>query len=165
MPALDVETRVALMERDITQITGFFERLDSTMEKLTDVSAAIKKLLAVHEVKLARNEESTGQVYRILDQHRSEAKDQDIKIFETIKQTKLDLKEDMNKLEERILDELGTIKENQVNFYSNTGKRVDNLEGWKWKFTGIAVLLGFAATQVFSFLSSYFSNVLANLHK
>ena len=165
MPPFDVETRVALVERDISQMTGFFGRLDSTMEKLTDVSAAIKELLAVHEVKLQRNEESTGQVFKILDQHRTEAKDQEHKISESIKQTKDDIKEEMSKLEERLVSEIGAIKTAQTDFYKGIGKRVGSLESWKWQAAGVILIVGFIFTQFAGFVSNYFANVFANLLK
>ena len=33
------------------------EKLDSTIDKLTDISSSIKSMLAVHEEKLSKNEE------------------------------------------------------------------------------------------------------------
>ncbi len=75
MAAPDMNTKVALLERDVNQMASLFERLDSTIEKLADVSSSIKELLAVHEVKLARNEETTSNVYKIVDQRRLETEE------------------------------------------------------------------------------------------
>ena len=70
----DIETRVALVERDVSQMASLFKKLDETMDKLVDVSASIKELLAVHEVKLQKTEESTTDIYKLLEINRQDAK-------------------------------------------------------------------------------------------
>jgi hypothetical protein len=62
-----LEAKVAVLERDMTQMSSFFEKLDTTMEKLSDVSSSIKQLLAVHDLKINQHEEVNVDVYSALD--------------------------------------------------------------------------------------------------
>jgi len=63
----NLEVRVAVLERELMQISGLFDRLDATLEKLTDVSQSIKQLLAVHEMKLNQNDSTHQDIYRQFD--------------------------------------------------------------------------------------------------
>jgi len=70
----EIETRVAILERDIDQMSGFFTKLDTTMDKLSDVSSSIKELLAVHEVKLTKQDDITSDIYNVLKEIKDENK-------------------------------------------------------------------------------------------
>lgn len=63
----NLEVRVAVLERELMQISGLFDRLDATLEKLTDVSQSIKQLLAVHEMKLSQHDSTHQDIYRQFD--------------------------------------------------------------------------------------------------
>ena len=49
----ELETKVKLLEKEIHDRKGVFQRLDIAIEKLTDVSNSINRMLAVHEEKIA----------------------------------------------------------------------------------------------------------------
>ena len=53
----DLKVEVAGVKKDIEQAYNLNSRLDTAIEKLTDVSTSIKQMLAVHEEKIARQEQ------------------------------------------------------------------------------------------------------------
>ncbi len=55
----ELETKVKLLEKEIHDRKGVFQRLDIAIEKLTDVSNCINRMLAVHEEK--RSEDGAEQ--------------------------------------------------------------------------------------------------------
>jgi hypothetical protein len=66
--AQELKTHVALLEKDVTQMTMFVEKLDSAIEKLADVSASIKELLAVHDHKLNQQSQVNSEIYDMIKQ-------------------------------------------------------------------------------------------------
>lgn len=68
----EIETRVAVIENNLEKMSGFFDRLDTTMEKLTEVSSSIKELLAVHELKINQNDDRTAQLLRQMEIRREQ---------------------------------------------------------------------------------------------
>ena len=52
--AVDIEG----MKKDIANASMFHSRLDTAIDKLTDVSTSIKQMLAVHEQKLSQTEKT-----------------------------------------------------------------------------------------------------------
>ena len=58
-----VETEVELLKREVKGMKIIHGRLDTAIEKITEVSNCINRMLAVHEERLSQQEES---------QHRAE---------------------------------------------------------------------------------------------
>ena len=54
----DLETEVKLLKKELEDQRKIHDRLDVAIEKLTDVSNSIHRMLAVHEEKLTRQEEA-----------------------------------------------------------------------------------------------------------
>ena len=68
----DLETEVQLIKRDIEDVKSIHGRLDVAIDKLTDVSNCINRMLAVHEEKLSRQEESSYDLEKQIESRRSE---------------------------------------------------------------------------------------------
>ena len=68
----ELETEVQLLKRDIEDVKSIHGRLDVAIDKLTDVSNSIHRMLAVHEEKLARQEEASVELEQQIEKRRSE---------------------------------------------------------------------------------------------
>jgi hypothetical protein len=75
MDEKDILTKVALLERDMSRINLILEKLDATIDKLSDFSSSIKELLAVHDHKLQMQLNVNEEIFNIIkelkeDNHR-----------------------------------------------------------------------------------------------
>jgi pyruvate kinase len=61
----ELETKVAVLERDISQMMNYCDKIDVTMEKLTDISISLKQMLAVHEHKLGQHALADEDLYAL----------------------------------------------------------------------------------------------------
>ena len=68
----ELETEVKLLKKELQDQAKIHDRLDVAIEKLTDVSNSIHRMLAVHEEKIARQEEATIEADRKLEDRRTE---------------------------------------------------------------------------------------------
>ena len=66
----DLETEVQLIKRDIEDVKSIHGRLDVAIDKLTDVSNCINRMLAVHEEKLSRQEDSSVELEKQIESRR-----------------------------------------------------------------------------------------------
>ena len=57
----DINTEVALLKKEVSDIKVIFSRLDVAIEKITDVSSCVNRMLAVHEEKIANQEEAQSR--------------------------------------------------------------------------------------------------------
>ena len=68
----ELETEVRLLKKELEDQAKIHDRLDVAIEKLTDVSNSINRMLAVHEEKIARQEEALYDAEQQIEVRRSE---------------------------------------------------------------------------------------------
>ena len=129
MPDLQVD--IAKLKKDIEQVNNINVRLDTAIDKLTDVSTSIKSMLAVHEEKISRQEQIDDIIFGKLKDRETE-----------IDKVHRELSKEIQHLEKRLLVEIKTIK---LDF----GARVGILERYKWLIMGGAIVLGWILSSNF----------------
>ena len=137
----ELETEVELLKKELHDQRKIHDRLDIAIEKLTDVSNSIHRMLAVHEEKIARQEEALFEAENKIEERRSELSS---KIDELHSRITTNTKEIMsaaasqhqeqNKEIQKIRDELST--------------RVGVLEKWRWIIIGGSIIIGFIAQKI-----------------
>ena len=136
----ELETEVRLLKKELQDQAKIHDRLDVAIEKLTDVSNSINRMLAVHEEKLGRQEEAIFEAEQKLEIRRTELT---IKIDELHSRITTNTKEIMtaaatqhaeqNKEIQKIRDE---IKD-----------RVGVLEKWRHVLIGASIVAGFVLNK------------------
>jgi prefoldin subunit 5 len=66
MEIQEITTKVAILERDMSRITLIIDKLDATIDKLSDFSSSIKELLAVHDHKLQVQIDVNNEIYSLI---------------------------------------------------------------------------------------------------
>jgi chromosome segregation ATPase len=116
---------IAVLKADKDTSGQVHQRLDDAITKLTDISAGIKSMLAVHEEKLRRVDTSQDDLFSILEDRRRE--------WET----------DLKDLHSRISTQSRDLREAIDQVTNRLDSRVGVLERWRWLIIGGAILLGF----------------------
>ena len=140
----ELETEVELLKRELHDQKKIHDRLDVAIEKLTDVSNSINRMLAVHEEKLTRQEEAIFEAEQKIEVRRGELL---VKIDELHSRVTTNTKEIMtaasaqhtqqNKEIQRIRDELVS--------------RVGVLEKWRHVLIGGSIVIGFMLHKFIDF--------------
>ena len=120
----DLKVEVAGIKKDIEQVNNLNGRLDTAIEKLTDVSTSIKQMLAVHEEKIARQEQIDEVIFDKLKERAGE--------IDTVHR---ELSKEIQQVEKRLLIEMKQIK-------LDIGSRVGILEKYRWLIMGGAIVVG-----------------------
>ncbi len=131
---MSVETEIALLKREVDDMKGIHVRLDSAIEKIAEVSSSLHTVIAVHEEKLARQEETLEESEKQL---RVNVQELHSRITTNAKETS----QHMSEMERRLLDELQTIRKEMSN-------RVGMLEKWKWVIVGGSIVAGFIIQKI-----------------
>ena len=140
----ELETEVELLKRELHDQKKIHDKLDVAIEKLTDVSNSIHRMLAVHEEKITRQEESIMDAEQKIERRRAELSKQ---IDELHSRVTTNTKEIMtaasaqhaqqNKEIQRIRDELVS--------------RVGVLEKWRHVLIGGSIVIGFMLHKFVNF--------------
>ena len=125
----DLSTEVELLKREVKSMNVIHGRLDTAIEKLTEVSNCINRMLAVHEERLGQQEES---------QHRAEQEfTSDIK--ELHSRITTNAKEIMGAATLQHKEHTEAIQK----LRDDIARRVGVLEKWRWIIIGGSIVLGF----------------------
>tara|TARA_B100001996_G_C18505090_1_gene532998 strand:- start:354 stop:788 length:435 start_codon:yes stop_codon:yes gene_type:complete len=132
----ELETEVELLKKELHDQKKIHDRLDIAIEKLTDVSNSIHRMLAVHEEKIARQEEAIFEAENKIEERRSELL---TKIDELHSRITTNTKEIMtlaSSQHESQNKEIQKIKDELI-------VRVGVLEKWRHVLIGGSIVIGF----------------------
>ena len=65
-------TDLQVLKNEVEQVASVNTKLDSAIDKLTDISGSIKSMLAVHEEKLSKQEEIDKAIFNLIENRRVE---------------------------------------------------------------------------------------------
>ena len=136
MASVNVETEIELLKREVSDMKQIHVRLDTAIEKIADVSSSLHTVIAVHEEKLARQEET-------LDENEKHFRDNIQDLHSRITTNAKETSQHMSEMERRLLEELQTIRKEM-------SSRVGMLEKWKWVIVGGSIVAGFSIQKVIS---------------
>ena len=131
------ETEIELLKRDVSEMKQIHVRLDTAIDKIADVSSSLHTIMAVHEEKLLRQEET-------LDGQEKEFRDNIQELHSRITTNAKETHKAMSDMERRLLEELQTIRKEM-------SSRVGMLEKWKWLIVGGSIVAGFIIQKIITF--------------
>ena len=111
---VDIQIQLEGLRKDVENVNNIQTKIDTAIEKMTDVSTSIKSMLAVHEEKLTKQEQIDEVIF---DKLRERASDIN-KVYD-------DLHKNITQVERRLLLEIKSLRQ-------DIGGRVSMLERWKW---------------------------------
>jgi hypothetical protein len=150
-----LETKVAVIEHDLKQIQTVFSRLDLAIEKIGDVSNCINKMLAVHDVKLDRQETINEDIYASLEVHRQETKESNAELHSRITTTTRELEAKIQSTEDKMLAAISGLKTSVDKEEEKNKNRIDKLEKTKYIMIGGGIVIGAIITKIFPLLMKF----------
>ena len=125
----DINTEVALLKKEVSDIKVIFSRLDVAIEKITDVSSCVNRMLAVHEEKIANAEEAQTKA--------------NVEFTNDIKELHSRVTSNYKELTEMITMNHKEQALHIQQLKNDLNSRVGILERWRWLIIGGAIVIGF----------------------
>ena len=130
----DLTTEVELLKREVGNVNIIHGRLDTAIEKLTEVSNCINRMLAVHEERLGQQEESQ---HRAAQEFTSDIKELHSRITTNTKEllaTSTQQHKEHTEAIQKLRDDIA--------------RRVGVLEKWRWIIIGGSIVFGFVIQKL-----------------
>ena len=140
----DIRVELATIKQELENVNSIQGRLDTAIDKLTDVSTSIKSMLAVHEEKIQRQEQIDDIIFKKL-------KDRDSEVDEVFR----DLQREMDQVEKRLLNEIRSLR-------NDISGRVGVLEKYRWIILGGFLAIGWILSKNFKFIMQMMSGTGLN---
>ena len=140
----DIETEVELLKSKVSDMEKLHVRLDDAIGKLTELSSCINKMLAVHEEKLANQEEAVFAAEELIEQRRTEFSNE---IKELHSRITTNTKEIMSIATSQHKEHSEAISK----LHTDINKRVGVLEKWRHVLIGGSIVIGFVLHRMIDF--------------
>ena len=140
----DLETDIELLKSKVSDMEKLHVRLDDAIGKISEVSNCINRMLAVHEEKLANQEEAVFAAEELIEQRRTEFSN-DIK--ELHSRITTNTKEIMSIATSQHKEHSEAISK----LHTDINKRVGVLEKWRHVLIGGSIVIGFILHSMINF--------------
>jgi DNA repair exonuclease SbcCD ATPase subunit len=116
-------------------------RIESAIERLTDISSDLKSMIAVQETRISQHEKQAEAVEIKLEKRREELDTKLKDVYDTIRRQ-----------DQAILIEIKAIREEHNKHYECLNEKFNTIQKFIWMSIGGGVALGYG----FSFIANYF---------
>ena len=140
----DLETDIELLKSKVSDMEKLHVRLDDAIGKISEVSNCINRMLAVHEEKLANQEEAVFAAEELIEQRRTEFSNE---IKELHSRITTNTKEIMSIATSQHKEHSEAI----AKLHTDINKRVGVLEKWRHVLIGGSIVIGFVLHRMIDF--------------
>jgi len=130
----DMYTQIELLKKEVQDMKGIYQRLDTAIVKIGDVSNSINRMLAVHEEKISQQEEVLI---------RSDA-EFSANVKELHSRITTNSKEMISLISEHHKEQTDAM----LKLRNELQNRVGVLEKWRWLIIGGSIVVGFIAQKM-----------------
>lgn len=152
-----VNTEVELLKKDITLINDVFKKLDTTIEKLEELTASMTKILSLHEQKLEYHERKDQDLDRLIELRRTELLNDIKELHSRVTTVNRELTTQIEHTETKITSEIKALKEHITQEHKQASNVVEQIQRWKWMILGgSAAVMWLISSVNFAALSKLF---------
>ena len=130
----DMYTQVELLKKEVQDMKGIYRRIDTAIERITEVATSVNRMLAVHEEKISQQEEAA---IRADAEFRADIKELHSRITTNYKELADTIAKNHKETEAHV-QQLRT----------DLNGRVGVLEKWRWLIIGGSIVVGFIAQKM-----------------
>ena len=133
---------VSYLNRDMAVVNTLVGRLDTTIDKLTDISSSVSNLLAVHETKLTSQEIISKQLSDLVEARRVETDDKLQILHERISSGERELKSSIDDQYDELMKEIKEMRAESTVQHNTLSDRITTMEKWMWTVLGGSAIVG-----------------------
>ena len=126
---MTIKTDLELLKKEVEDMKQIHTRLDTAIEKLTDVSSCVNRMLAVHEEKIANQEEAAARA--------------NAEFTTDIRELHSRITTNYKELTDMITEQHKEQALQMQQLRNELAGRVGVLEKWRWLIIGGSIVVGF----------------------
>lgn len=132
---------VVQMKAEMNQLNNLIGRLDTTIEKLTEVSTTISQLLAVQSNRLEHLEKMSQELSKEIDTN-------DNNVQSKLSVLEREIYKEMEQNQLVLLTEIKSLKETSQRQFEQMEQKLATVEKWMWLVSGGAAVVGFILSKI-----------------
>lgn len=141
---------VSELQKDMAQVGVLVDRLDVTIEKLTEVSTTVSQLLAVQGNRLEFQEKVAERLQELVEKRKQEMDNSIKDVYARVEKIEEDIYKEMESSHKDVLDEIKSLKVDGAKQHQDMNDRIGRFERWMWTCIGGGTIVVFLlnATEI-----------------
>lgn len=139
---------VSHLQQDMAQVGALVDRLDVTIEKLTEVSSTVSQILAVQGNRLEFQEKVQEKLEELVEKRRQETENYVKDLYGKIDTVEKDLYNEIDATQDKILKEIKEMRAESTTQHNELKSKVQRLEKWSWTVIGGGAVIGFILSRI-----------------
>ena len=139
---------IELLKKDVNIITSLCEKFDTTIDKMQEIASNLSKMISLQEQRIEMQDKATREMESVLEMRRVEHNNDIKELHSRITTVNRDLTTKIDETEKRILDEIHLLRDELSKDNDKMGKRVFDIETWKWMIMGSIFVVGWIASKM-----------------
>jgi len=151
---MSTESQLAVVQEAVRSNTELISHINQNLEKLTDVTIGLNRMLAVHDEKLDQHERKQDDIFELIERRRQEMNTDIKELHSRITTTTREIGDEINATEKRIMNGLEELKSElkiDQKFHNEKQKTLDErisaLEKWRYMLVGAGIAGGYLLTK------------------
>ena len=137
---------LGVLRNEVKQVASVNEKLDTAIDRLTDISGSIKSMLAVHEEKLSKQEDIDKAMFNLIENRRIEFDNNYKELHARINKIHQELTDEIEMSEKRLMCEIKTLN-------VNLDGRIGVFEKYRWIIIGASIVIGLSMPKILDIMS------------
>ena len=143
-PIIEIE----LLKKDVNIITTLCEKFDTTIDKMQEIASNLSRMISLQEQRIEMQDKATREMESVLEMRRVEHNNDIKELHSRITTVNRDLTTKIDETEKRILDEIHLLRDELSKDNDKMGKRIFDIETWKWMIMGSIFIVGWIASKI-----------------
>ena len=139
---------VSSLQQDMAQVGALVDRLDVTIEKLTEVSSTVSQLLAVQGNRLEFQEKVAEKLQDLVEKRRQETDTSIKEVYNRVEKVEKDLQKDIDDNQAEVIKEIKDLRTEGQNQHKEMNDRMGRLEKWMWTLGGGAIIFAVLLNKI-----------------
>jgi ABC-type transporter Mla subunit MlaD len=151
---MSTESQIAVVQEAVKSNAELLSKLDENLEKLTDVTVNLNRILAVHDEKITQQERKQDDIFELIEQRRQEMSEDIKELHSRITSVQRELGNDISQTENRIMRGIEDLKSElkiDQKYHNEKQKTLDErisaLEKWRYMLVGAGIVGGYMLTK------------------
>lgn len=143
-PRLDIE----LLKKDILMVNDICKKLDTTIEKLEELTVSMTKILSLHEQRLEYHEKRNEELDKLIELRRNELLSDIKELHSRVTTVNRELTTQLESTKQEITKEIKLLKDCITTQHNNSSHVLEQIQRWKWMILGGTIAIAWLISNV-----------------
>jgi hypothetical protein len=124
------------LKQDMAKVGFLVDRLDATIDKLSEVASGVSHLLAVHESKIAHSDSILAKNTALFEARRIEVDEKIKDVYKRVQEGEQSVMSKFDTETDAIFTELSAMRKESTDQHNKLADRINQMERWMWMAVG-----------------------------